>query len=554
MTAPAPVTRTLTGAHALLEALEGRGVRHLFGIPGHGAYPIFDALNDVPAIRPIVGRNEQGNTFSALGYAWATGETAVATSVPAAGLLNAATPLAEATATQERILFLLEHDRVHADVLRSIAAYHRIVEDAAQIAPATVDLLDALETGRPGTAVLEVPNRLLNGPCEAPPRAPAQPRPRATVDQGTVGEAASFLAGSGRVAIVAGASALAGDSADSIRRIAEALGAPVFTDGLARGIPPDDHPLAMGHTWTPGGPGERFLDGCDALLIVGAPIAAGQNSSTWDNRMVAGLRPQERLAQQLVLVDWDDRDQAALPARARLRGHVPSLLAALADALPANGPRRPPDASGLPDTRALARRYAQERIPDGLPFLDALSSALSPDATLLTDSLVAFWLDRLHAVSAPRRLRFPWGTGTLGFGLPAAVGIALARPGKEVVAVMGDGAALYNLQELATLRMYGLKATLVVLNDDSFSAIKHNMQATFGRSTVWQLVNPDFVALATAFGIRARRVETPDALAAAIVDARTAEGSTLIEVPLEMLPPSALFDFRFGAPPTPEAR
>jgi acetolactate synthase-1/2/3 large subunit len=98
--------------------------------------------------------------------------------------------------------------------------------------------------------------------------------------------------------------------------------------------------------------------------------------------------------------------------------------------------------------------------------------------------------------------------------------------------------------------MYGLKATLVVLNDDSFSAIKHNMQASFGRSNVWQLVNPDFVALARSFGVRAGRVETPDGLAAAIADARTAPGSTLIEVPLEMLPPSKLFDFGFGAPPT----
>ncbi|MBM4409014.1 MAG: hypothetical protein FJ038_10560, partial [Chloroflexi bacterium] len=217
-------------------------------------------------------------------------------------------------------------------------------------------------------------------------------------------------------------------------------------------------------------------------------------------------------------------------------------------ALRGGGQRRPPDAPELAESRALGRRYAEGRIPDGLPFLDALSAALSPDATLLTDSLVAFWLDRLHHVPGPRRLRFPWGTGTLGFGLPAAIGVALARPGAEVVAVMGDGAALYNLQELATLRMYGIRATLIVLNDNSFSAIKHNMQAAFGRSTVWQLVNPDFVALARTFDLLACRVETPDALARAIVDARAAPGSTLIEVPLEMLPPSALFDFRFGAP------
>jgi acetolactate synthase-1/2/3 large subunit len=433
-------------------------------------------------------------------------------------------------------------------VLRSIALHHRIVDDAADIAPAATELLDAIEVGRPGAAALEVPNRLLNGPAAGPPTAPAARRTPGAVDPLAIAEAARFLAASGRVAIVAGASALTGLSAEAIRRIAESLQAPVFTDGLIRGIPPDRHPLALGHTWTPGGPAEHYLDGCDALLIVGAPIAAGQNSSTWDNRMVAGLRAPERLSQQLVLVDWDDRDHAGLPARCRLRGHVPTVLGALADALPSQD-RLAPGSPELEASRALARTYAEARIPDGLPFLDALSAALSPDATLLTDSLVAFWLDRLHRVPGPRRMRFPWGTGTLGFGLPAAVGVALARPGAEVVAVMGDGAALYNLQELATLQMYGLKATLVVLNDDSFSAIKHNMQAAFGRSTVWQLVNPDFVALAASFGVRACKVETPDALAAAIASAREAQGSTLIEVPLEMWPPSALFDFKFGAPP-----
>ncbi|MBM4407717.1 MAG: thiamine pyrophosphate-binding protein, partial [Chloroflexi bacterium] len=320
-----PAIATRTGAHALLAALESRGVRHLFGIPGHGAYPIFDALNDVPSIRPIVGRNEQGNTFSALGFAWATGGTAVATSVPAAGLTNAATPLAEATAAQDRLLFLLEHDRVHADVLRSVARYHRVVEDAREIGPAALDLLDILESGRPGTAVLEIPNRLLNGPADEPPdRSPAATPD--DVDASVIAEVASFLAGAGTVAIVAGASALAANPASVVPTIAEALGAPVFTDGLTRGIPPDDHPLAMGHSWTPGGPAERFLDGCDAILVIGAPIAAGQNSSTWDNRMVVGLRPPERLAQQLVLVDWDDRDQAGVPARWRLRGSVPAIL------------------------------------------------------------------------------------------------------------------------------------------------------------------------------------------------------------------------------------
>src|SRR2546423_11785980 len=101
-------TREMTGAHALVGALELHGVDTLFGVPGHGAYPIYDALNDFPSVRPFVGRNEQGATFAAEGYARATGRVAVATSVPKAGLTNAATGLWEATDQPSRMLFLLE--------------------------------------------------------------------------------------------------------------------------------------------------------------------------------------------------------------------------------------------------------------------------------------------------------------------------------------------------------------------------------------------------------------------------------------------------------------
>ena len=153
-----------TGAHILLRSLEQHGVRHLFGVPGHGAYPIYDALHDVPAIEPIVGRDEQGATFAAVGYAWASGDVAVATSVPAAGLANAATPLLEATWSQDRVLFLLEEDPVHAGIASSVARYHEIVRRHEDIAPVVRDLFTRLRTGRPGAAVLEIAGSVLASP------------------------------------------------------------------------------------------------------------------------------------------------------------------------------------------------------------------------------------------------------------------------------------------------------------------------------------------------------------------------------------------------------
>jgi acetolactate synthase-1/2/3 large subunit len=155
--------------------------------------------------------------------------------------------------------------------------------------------------------------------------------------------------------------------------------------------------------------------------------------------------------------------------------------------------------------------------------------------------MVGLWVDRLVPALAPCSVRFPFGTGTLGFGIPAAVGAKLAHPDREVVVVAGDGAFLYNPQELATLLLYGQKVTLVVANDNCYGAIKHNMTETFGRAIAYELKNPDFVRLAEAFGMRGIRLAAPDDLAPALSAAIHGSGSTLIEVPLELRPPRQFY-------------
>jgi acetolactate synthase-1/2/3 large subunit len=138
-------------------------------------------------------------------------------------------------------------------------------------------------------------------------------------------------------------------------------------------------------------------------------------------------------------------------------------------------------------------------------------------------------------------MRFPMGTGTLGFGIPAAVGVKLAAPEREVVTIGGDGATLYNAQELATIRRHGLKVTVIVANDDCFSAIKHNMTALFGRAIAHELVNPDFARLAEAFGLAAVALGDPAELGDAVSAALAGDAATLIELPLELLPGTDLY-------------
>jgi thiamine pyrophosphate-dependent acetolactate synthase large subunit-like protein len=420
-------------------------------------------------------------------------------------------------------------------VLRAVARHHRRVEAPDDLAPAVHALLDQLEFGRPGAAVLEVATGVLTGRAAGR----ADPGRRATVPpaapSGDVAAAARLLAHADRCVILAGATAAAARGGASVRALAEALRAPVFVDGLARGLLPEDHPLALGHSWTPGGPGARLLRDADAALVIGAPLAGGQAGAPWDPRMAQAAR-------QLVLVDWDEQDQGPLPARVRLRGDVPGILRALAGAAAGRAPATGFPAARLEEVRRWAWDYAAERVPWALPFFRGLRAALPGDAILLLDSLVGLWLDRLYPALGPATVRFPYGTGTLGFGVPAAVGAKLARPAREVVAVAGDGAFLYNPQELATMLLLGQKLTVIVADDGGYGAIKHNMAERFGRATAHALANPDFVRLGEAFGMRARRLASPDEVGRALAEALAGERSTLLAVPLELKPPRRFYE------------
>src|SRR5215213_6879790 len=153
---------TGTGASAVVAALEERGVEYLFGVPGHGAYPIYGALTRGSSVKPIVGRNEQGISFVADAWSWVTNKVAVCTTVPECGFTNSSTGVWQATEDGERVLYILEYDPMHRDVANATAVHYAQANSAEEIRPAFNRLMDLLETGRPGR-----PGRCASGPPEA---------------------------------------------------------------------------------------------------------------------------------------------------------------------------------------------------------------------------------------------------------------------------------------------------------------------------------------------------------------------------------------------------
>ena len=518
--------QTRSGARALVDALLERDVQYLFGVPGHGAYPIYGALTEVPELTPFVARNEQGAGFIADAWSWTTNRVAIATSVPQSGLTNSATGLLQATQDGERLLFVFEEDPIHRDVLRSVTRYYERAGSDEEIRPALNRLMDALEVGRPGGAALEIPSKVLTSQADRVGPRPERPAPLLPDDR-LLDEAADLLSKAERPVIVAGRAVVAAGAEASLRRLAEQLKAPVFADRNAKGALPEDHPLALGFTWSPQQRSEQLLRDADVVLAIGPR----ENAAT-------GTRSPEQLASQLIHLDWDDDEQAAgEPARLQLAGHVGETLARLAERV-----RRRDEPSVAPDVLDELIdgpwRYAETRIPWGVGFFRELQAALPRDVLFFTDSMVGLWIFRLLRAYEGRSFRFGWGngTGTLGYGLPGAIGAKWAAPEREVVAIAGDGAFLYNPQELATAALYGLKITVIVCNDNCFGAVRDNTAEQFGTAIGHELKNPDFVRLGEAFGMRAVKVDTPEGVGPALREALAQDRSTLIEVPLELRP------------------
>ena len=517
---------TRNGARMLVDALAERGVDYLFGVPGHGAYPIYGALNRVPSVQPIVGRNEQGAAFIADGWSWTTNRVAVCTSVPQAGLTNSATGLLQATLDEERMLFLLEEEPGHRDVLRSVARYYERADRAEEIRPAFHRLMDRLESGRPGGAALEVPQAVLTAPAEDGGPRPEPPVP-ALAEARLLDDAVDLLSRAERVAIVAGRPVVAANAEHHLLRLAERLQAPVFAHHNAKGVLAEDHPLALGHTWSAKTAGEDLLRSADVVLAIGTRTG-----------LATGTRTPEQLAGQLVHLDWDGLDQDDVePARLKLAGHVGATLATLADQVTARDTRSYP-AEQLEAIRQGPWRYAEQRIPWAVSFFRELQAGLPRDVLFFTDSMVGLWIFRLLRAFAGRSFRFGWGngTGTLGYALPGAVGAKLAAPEREVVVIAGDGAFLYNPQELATMLRYGHKLTVIVCNDNCYGAVRDNTAEQFGKAIGHELANPDFIRLAEAFEMRAVRLDAPEEIGGALRAALDGDRSTLIEVPLELRP------------------
>jgi acetolactate synthase-1/2/3 large subunit len=519
---------------AIVEVLQAASVRTVFGIPGLHTLGFYDALAEVPSIRHILTRHEQGAAFAADGYARVLGVPGVCSTTTGPGTFNTLAAVAEAWSDSSPVVVLagqidaaldgsgrgvLHETPDQGRSFEALTSYVGRPRTAEAIPVAVAEALRCAMTGRPRPAYVELPTDLLSAPLEgllpeigAP--GPIRPDPAAVVS------ASRVLAGARRVVIVPGSGVHRARAATELRRLATRLDAPVLTPITGAGAIPADDPMWAGTLNPARAECRSLLESADAVVVVGCRLDDVQ-TARW-------TLPLPNLVQV-------DIDPAAIgrsyPVAAAIVGDARLAIEGLLDELgPAAGSTGSADGAG----RAQATRMASMNgvSENGRAVRDAFlaaRAALPRDAILTHDAArLNSWTGYIWPVYVPDGSIFPWGSATLGFALGAANGAAVAAPGRRVVAACGDGGFLFTATELATAVAHQLDVTVLIHDDAAFGSIASYQMRHHGRAYATDLVNPDLLAFARSFGVPAERIEAVGELPAAMARASADPGPSVL--------------------------
>jgi thiamine pyrophosphate-dependent acetolactate synthase large subunit-like protein len=529
----------LTGAQAVIATLRAHGVDTIFGIPGVHTLSLYDAMRDEMGLRHILARHEQGAGFMADGYARLSGRVGVACTITGPGVTNIATPVANAYADSIPLLVIssslprssagrpqgkLHEVKDQLGVMEALAGWTRAIEFVEEIPAALRDAFRVMRSGRPRAAYLQIPLDLFSVEADVEIPAPVVAAP-ARPSKKDIADVARLLRESRRPLIVAGAGVTSARANEQLAHLAELLQAPVLLGSKSHDVLPTDHPLVVATTsYT--FPRELYalVKEADAALIVGSKLGAVRTGN--------GSLP---LPAALAHVDIDPAEigrnyPAAMSVVADARLALDALLEALQN-LPGDRPSR---TSEIALVREAAHRQTRRVFGPSIDMLDAVREGTPHEGIIVADmTMLGYASAEYLPVYEPRTYIHPTELCSIGCGLPIALGAKAAAPECPVVVLCGDGGFLLNGGELATAVQEKLDTIIVIFNDATYTAVKNRQQERFdGRYIATDLLAPDYVAFARAFGAEGVYANGPGELRDAISSAIHRHGTTLIEVPL----------------------
>jgi thiamine pyrophosphate-dependent acetolactate synthase large subunit-like protein len=408
-------------------------------------------------------------------------------------------------------------------VMKAVTKWNARITESSDVTGVMAEAFNRLQSGRPLPVHVEIPLDVLDQTIEgkASPREPYIVVPEPTDEK--VEKAAALLAAAKRPLIYAGGGAISSGAAPFVLQLAERLKAPVLTSIMGKGAIPEDHPLSLGSLWSAGNVVDAYLKQADVVIVIGSKLGAQATQMF-----------QMSLPEKLIRIDIDPREmhlnaQPSMPLLGDAALVSERLVAALSDEVELAGVDQTEEAVALRASAEKTAWFAERR-----DYVDALRRAIPRDGILSTDmTMMSYVACGIYPVFEPRTFFFPSGFGTLGFALPAAIGAKVGRPDAAVVAVVGDGGFQYTMGDLGCAVQERMGLPIVIFNDSTYSAVKHaQKEERGGRYLGVDLVNPDYVKLAGAYGIPGVRANSPEELEREVKLAFDRDLPTIIDVPI----------------------
>jgi acetolactate synthase-1/2/3 large subunit len=537
-----------SNADAVARALEREGIPFVFGVQGGAAMPVFDALHRSDAVRLVDTVHEQGAAFAADGYARVTGEPGVLLATSGPGALNTLTGLAGAYMDSVPVVALtgqVPRSLIGTDgfqeadpvgMSRSVTKWSRQVRDADGLEAALTQALERSKSGRPRPTHVDLPKDLV-ARAPVPQRQlkrshdGAATRPPIQPERDRIHEAAKVLLQAEQPMILAGHGVELSSAENSLRLLAETLGAPVATTLLGLTAFPASHELSLGMAGMHGtGPANTALGECDALLVVGARL---DDRVTGD---LSGFAPEA----EILHVDVDPTELGKnLEPRVGIAADARHALASLQDEIEGSEPARPvwrSRASELWSQHPLEpETVSEDHVAPGRVVRE-LGRQAEDDAIVVSGvGQHQMWTALFFGFEPTNTWLTSGGLGAMGYAVPAAIGAKLAARDRQVVVVDGDGSFHMTANELSVARRLGLDVTVFVLDNGSLGMVRQ-WQDLFhdGRRAAVDLTHvPSAARLASVYGCRGRRIEDGDELEAQVRRAlEPADRPTVVEVPI----------------------
>ncbi|MFD9397581.1 thiamine pyrophosphate-binding protein [Streptomyces sp. NPDC060011] len=533
------------GGDLVVETLSGLGATTVFGLPGQHALGMFDALRR-SSLQYVGLRVENNAGFAADAYGRVTGEAAPLLLSTGPGALTSLAALQEARAASAPVLAISSqiptaglgggrHGYLHElpdqqASFRGVVKSVHTVRTPSQIPSAIAAAWESALTAPHGPVWVEIPQDVLLAETSLPVVTAMDATPEDVVPRPELTALAGHLLSTAdRPAIIAGGGVVRADASGKLRLLAERLNAPVVTTFGGKGAFPWEHPLSL-QSWLEDRHTTDFLENADVLLVVGSGL--GELSSNYHT-----FKPRGRVIQIEADLGKLESNHPALGIHADARLALSALLETVEER---------PDASAADRVTSVlaqvADRIAGQELTLEQDVLAAVRRALPATSPSFWDmTILAYWAWSAFDPRGTNTMHSAQGAGGLGYGFPAALGAAAADPSRPVLAVSGDGGALYSVAELATAKQYGLPVTWLIVDDGGYGILREYMTDAFGQATATELSRPDYVALAESFGVPGT-LTSPETLEADLAEALAAPGPSVVVLPavLRMFAPTHL--------------